>query len=503
MLMEKPEKFCFNKNKLGPLIWKTSLPMFGAILALLLYDLFESSLLALSGVDTLSAIGFTLPLTTAMTAIVIGLSIRSNNKVVKAGCLDKSNISCVITTSLIISVIIVCLFTLLFYTNNEQLLALLGNEQWAAISSTDEKINLVHQQKDYMATRYLSWIFLALIWQVNAIFRALGHGVLASNLMFSWLAVKSLLAALLLLPSNDFFLSPLLGLAYVHVISDALLAIISLVILIKKLKLSFPSWHNIKLRLSTPKKDAVIVVLQQLITPISMALLTIIAASIDHSYVAAFAFIFRLESLLLLIPMVLTTSIPAIIGSNFWVGNRQRVKLAYIIAFSTIIMVQLIIAMVLYFYSSSLSTLLCSQDTVSNYINRYFIWVSWGYLSVGCIMVYQSCLNAKGKTIQALALGISHRVIFLLLFAYIGSVYALEEDFYQGMLFGHVINVAVTINDNFYQGILSGHIASGLLILLLLYKNKTLKLSSISLKQDPKDISNKVDILNKTNQQTS
>ena len=49
--MEKPEIFCFNNNKLGHLIWKTSLPMFGAILALLMYDLFESSLLALSGVD--------------------------------------------------------------------------------------------------------------------------------------------------------------------------------------------------------------------------------------------------------------------------------------------------------------------------------------------------------------------------------------------------------------------------------------------------------------------
>ncbi|WOH37790.1 MATE family efflux transporter [Thalassotalea fonticola] len=452
--------------------------MFGAILALLLYDLLESSLLALSGVNTLAAIGFTLPLTTAMTAMAIGLSIRSNNKIVKSDCLDKSNLASVISTSLLMSVLIVSFFALCAYASNQQLLSLLGNEHWAEISLTNEKVSLVNQQKNYMAARYISWVFLALIWQVNAIFRALGHGVLASNLMFSWLTVKSILALLLLLPSSDFFFSALSGLAYVHVVSDLLLALISLVILIKKLKLSFPSLPELKFQLTSPKKDAVIVILQQLITPISMALLTIIAANIDYSYVAAFAFILRMESLFLLIPMVLTTSMPAIIGSNFWVGNKQRVQHAYFITFSTIILIQLIIAVVLFFYSPLLSTMLCSQDTVANYISRYFIWVSWGYLSMGCIMVYQSCLNAKGKTTQALILGIFHRIVFLLLFSYIGSIYALQEDYYQGMQFGHVINAAITINDHFYQGILSGHIASGVLLLMFLSRNKTLNPSA-------------------------
>jgi len=471
--MDKPEKFCFNNNKIGQLIWKTSFPMFGAILALLLYDLFESSLLALSGVNTLAAIGFTLPLTTAMTAIVIGLSIRSNNKVVKSDCLDKANLASVITTSLLMSVLVVFVFAICAYLSNQQLLSLLGNEQWAGISLTSEKISLVSQQADYMAARYISWVFLALIWQVNAILRALGHGVLASHLMFSWLSVKSILALLLLLPSSDFFLGALSGLIYVHVISDFLLAFISTALLIKKFNLSFPRVQEIKLQLKSPKKNAVIVILQQLVTPFSMALLTIIAANIDYSYVAAFAFILRMESLFLLIPMVLTTSMPAIIGSNFWVGNKQRVKQAYFITFSTIIVIQLIVAVSLFFYSPFLSKMLCSQDTVSNYINRYFIWVSWGYLSIGCIMVYQSCLNAKGKTLQALTLGVCHRIVFLLSFAYLGSLFTLEEDFYQGMLFGHVTKMTITINDHFYQGILTGHIASAALILLFLYRNKT------------------------------
>jgi Na+-driven multidrug efflux pump len=471
--METPEIFCFNTNKLSHLIWKTSLPMIGAILALLLYDLFESSLLALSGADTLTALGFTLPLTAAMTAIAIGLSIRSNNKVIKSACLDKLNLANTMTTSLIMSVLIVSSFALFAYVGNQQLLSLLGISHWAEVNLSSEKLLLLNQQKDYMAARYTSWIFLALIWQVNAILRALGHAILASSLLLSWLTVKSFLAVLLLTPSSDFFLGALSGLSYVHVISDILLAVISLLVVIKKSQLALPSLSVIKLQLTLPKKDAVIVILQQLITPFSMALLTIIAAKIDYSYVAAFAFILRMESLFLLVPMVLTTSMPAIVGSNFWSGNQQRVKQAYLITFSTIILFQFIIAIGLFFYSNYLSAFICSQNTVADYISRYFIWVSWGYLSVGCAMVYQSCLNAKGKCIQALILGLFHRIVLLLPLAYIGSVYALKNDFYQGILFGHVIGDSITTNDHFYQGILTGHLASGVLILIFLYKNQT------------------------------
>ncbi|WP_160173521.1 MATE family efflux transporter [Thalassotalea sp. ND16A] len=452
--------------------------MIGAILALLLYDLFESSLLALSGADTLTAIGFTLPLTTALTAIAIGLSIRSNCKVVKSACLDKANLASTMTTTILMSVLIVSIFALCAYAANQQLLSLLGNNHWAEINLTHEKAALLNQQQEYMAARYIGWVFLALVWQVNAILRAVGHAVLASSLMFSWLALKSILAVLLLTPSSNLFINALSGLAYVHVICDFIFALISLLILIKKSQLSFPTLSVINLQIASPKKDAVIVILQQLVTPLSMALMTIIAANIDYSYVAAFAFILRMESLFLLVPMVLTTSMPAVIGSNFWSGNKHRVKQAYLMAFSAIILSQLIIAVTLFFYSPYLSTTLCSQDTVASYITRYFTWVSWGYLSIGCIMVYQSCLNAKGKALQALILGVFHRIVLLLPLAYIGSIYVLKDGYYQGMLFGHVTNASIAINDHFYQGILAGHMLSGVLILVFLYKNKTLTQST-------------------------
>ena len=45
---------------------------------------------------------------------------------------------------------------------------------------------------NYLDARYFSWIFLGIIWQVNAIFRAVGNSKLASRIMMSWLLVKSI-----------------------------------------------------------------------------------------------------------------------------------------------------------------------------------------------------------------------------------------------------------------------------------------------------------------------
>jgi Na+-driven multidrug efflux pump len=436
--MSEKSHHCFIDDKIPHVIWRYSFPMVGAILALLFYDLLESSLLALSSADTLTALGFTLPVTTAMTAIAIGTSIRCNNKVVKLACLQQEQVAKTITASLTSASFIILMFTLLGLLFGDSLLGLLGNNDWRALKFSLQSTTTADQQSTYMLVRYLGWIFLALIWQTNAIFRALGLTRIASILMLSWLATKSLLAIILLSPSSPFHQQGLLGISIVHGVSDFLFSSISLYILSQKLSLKLPSFDDITANFHQPKFDAFMVVAQQLITPISMAILTLIAASIDYSYVAAFALIFRLEAILLLLPMVLTTSMPAIIGTNFWSGHHHRVSQAYLLVFSTIITAQILIAIVIYYQYDFLTALICPQTSVAILLKQYFIWVPIGYVGAGCAIVYQSCLNAKGKTAQATALGIMHRIVLLLPLALIGSMLSSQHSFFQGIMLGHL-----------------------------------------------------------------
>ena len=411
--------------------------MITAILLLFIYELLESTLIALTSTKVLTALGFTVPITAAMTALAVGTSIRCNNIVVKSLCLNKKSISITTSYSLVLSTLIISGLALICYSFSEQILVTLGNGYWLNSEATINHTNLASEQSDYINNRYGTWIFLGIVWQVNAILRALNHTLLASYLMIFWLVVKGILAITLLYPNSPLYVEGLATLALVHGISDLLFALISLYFLNKKSKLVLPTLKILVNHVSEPKFTSLLVITQQLITPLSMAILTMMAASYNANYVAAFALIFKLDALLLLVPMVLTTSMPAIIGINFWSGFHKRVKQAYYWVFGIIIISQVAIAMLLNLTVDFWSNLLCPHEGITEHLRFYLVWLPWGYIGAACAIVYQSTLNAKDEVIAATLLGICHRLILVLPLAWLGMTIG-EFDIYPSLMFAHL-----------------------------------------------------------------
>ena len=424
------------------LLWFNSIPMVGAILALFAYDLLESSLMAFQSVVGLAAFGFTLPITAAMTAMAIGLSIRSNNKVVHCNCTSPGNLSRETSNTLFLAFIITLFASAIFYIFNKELLLFTGNANWLIEGHGSEAVNT---QSAYLSLRYMGWIFMVLMWQANAILRALGWMHTASLLMFAWMCCKSLLVIIYLVPQSPLYTNGFISLGYVHLTTDLLFAAISLLVLHKKVHLRQPRLKTILRSGFGRRFDGCLVVAQQFITPVSMAALTAIAASIDTSYVAALALLFRLEVLFLLLPMVLTTSMPAIVGANFWLGHKERVKQFYRFAFSTILFFQFIVALFVFTQGHFLSSFICPHDVIASHLRTYLHWVPWGYGAAGIAIVFQSCLNAKNQTIQATFIGIAHRLIAVLPLTILGAVFFGEFGFYQGMMIGHLLAIIPVI----------------------------------------------------------
>jgi len=437
--MDKIIKSQFTNDKLTHVIWRHSFPMFSAILALFAYDLLESSLVALSGAHSLASLGYTLPITAAMTALSIGISIKSNNQVVKHACLAPEKLANIIINLIASAAVAIFLFSLIAMFTGNSLLSMLGNNALSIVTDPWFEQDVVTQQNNYMAIRYVTWIFLMLVWQGNAILRALGQVRTASIIMISWLAVKALIAIILLTPESTWYQGGIIGLGYTHAISDSLFALISLLAIASKIKPETSVITKESFQLRIPSADTFIIMFQQIITPLSMAVLTVIAAKMGNSYVAAFALIFRLEALLLLMPMVLTTSLPTIIGTNFWSGHHDRVKQAYIIVFAAITAFQLILALTLCFNNDFFATFICPQDGVINHIKDYLIWVPWGYFGAGCVIVYQSCLNAEGKALKAATVAFTHRILLLLPLTLLGVVINEKSSFFQGIMLGHML----------------------------------------------------------------
>jgi len=85
-----------------------------------------------------------------------------------------------------------------------------------------------------------------------------------------------------------------------------------------------------------------------------------------------------------------------------------------------VIAAQILIAVILHYSIDFWANSLCPHDSVSIHLKYFLTWLPWGYVGAGCVMVYQSTLNAKDKVIDASILGVSHRLALLLPLAWLG-----------------------------------------------------------------------------------
>jgi Na+-driven multidrug efflux pump len=155
---------------------------------------------------------------------------------------------------------------------------------------------------------------------------------------------------------------------------------------------------------------------------------------------------------------------PAIIGFNYWSGNHTRVKQAFNCMFTVVITAQLFIAIILYCWIDFWATSLCSHDSVSIHLKHFLTWLPWGYIGAGCVIVYQSTLNAKDKVISASILGILHRLIILIPVAWLGFNVS-EFSLYPALMFAHLI--------------------AGIIVFYMFRKNKVKEVSQIESQHKP------------------
>jgi Na+-driven multidrug efflux pump len=142
--------------------------------------------------------------------------------------------------------------------------------------------------------------------------------------------------------------------------------------------------------------------------------------------------------------MVLTTSMPAIIGFNYWSGHHKRVQQAYKHMFSIVLIVQICIAVMLSYSIDFWASSLCPHDSVTIHLRHFLIWLPWGYVGAGCVIVYQSTLNAKDKVIHASLLGLIHRLFLLLPLAWIG-ISSSKYSLYPMLMLAHLLAGLVVI----------------------------------------------------------
>jgi Na+-driven multidrug efflux pump len=432
-------------------------PMMVAIFLLFSYDVLESHLLSTISLEALTALGFTVPLTTAMAAYAIAVTIATNALVTKALSQSKANAAKVIVNLIVLTVILSISFAALGYLLNDYIFRFLGID-YAMLPDSyhlGPRPKLMPLIESYMQWRYIGWVFLVLIWQINSLLRAVGLVTNASALFICWMTSKILLTLFLF---NFTVLSQHAALetaALVHLVADAIFAVISIWLLLKKLNIKAYGQISIE-PLNTFKTMSIVglpATLQQLLTPLSITLLTVMVVSYGQIYVAVLGIVFRLEVLLLLLPMVLTTSLPSIIGVNWWSGHRDRVRWFLFNSKIAVALCQLLIAIALLIWAEHIAAIFSQDQHIQHSIQLYLTIVPIGFVGAGITIICQSSFNATGHFIKASILSLSHRIVLKLSCGYIGIINHGIEGLFIGILCAHLLSagLALIFNRQIYK----------------------------------------------------
>ncbi|OEE69437.1 MATE family efflux transporter [Enterovibrio norvegicus FF-33] len=401
-----------------------TIPMVFGLVAILAFSLVDTFFISLLGTDALAAVSFTFPITFAVNCITMGIGVGLSTCIARSlGKRDIDDAARVSGHGLILAVLLVIVASIIGLSTIDPLFRLLGAQ--------DRLLPLIH---DYMNVWYLSIPLLVIPMAGNSAIRATGDTKTPAKIMIVAGVINGLLDPLLIFGLGPVPELGVQGAAIASAISWAGALVCSLYVLIKRERLlARPSpskliqdWKDI-LAIGTPAA------LSNALNPISGAILMMLLAAQGTAAVAAYGAAQRIESLLLIVMMALTSTLTPLMAQNFGASNPSRAFDALFRAMRFSILFQLLIFIAMVPLSAPIASMFSQEPAVQNKLWHYLIVVPASYGMQGVMMMLVSALNAMKKPVLAFAINLMRLFVLLLPMAWIGSLLDNTEGMFIGI----------------------------------------------------------------------
>lgn len=408
-------------------LWQLSAPMLLAILALFSADIVELYFAARVGHNELTALSFTLPLQLAFSALAVALGIviatRTSQLLGANRCSEippylRGFLSSVVILSLALAALVAVFM--------KPCLMVLGLNQ-LDLGQAGAMLALI---EPYLTIRLMTLVFFLLVWTVFGMLRALGNMAGASRLLLIFSLSQIVISTVLfgVRSEIDLPVSGLSLLALSHGASAFLACVYGVYILQCHERLSVLTWRAsgtmIGFSLGHFMTKLFPVLSVQLMLPLASALLLIIVAGQGAEAVAAFGVILRIEPLALLLPMVLTTSLPIFVGQNWAAQYKARIRSGLLVAALAALIWQLLVAVFLYFSAQAIGESFCHQQRISEYIAQALKILPISYAALAIVMLYVSSCNAQDQVRRAIWVSGVRLFALMLPMAWLGGQWA-------------------------------------------------------------------------------
>ncbi|EKO3932436.1 MATE family efflux transporter [Vibrio fluvialis] len=407
-----------------------TIPMIFGMVAILMFNLVDTFFISLLGTDALAAISYTFPVTFGVNCITMGIGVGLSTSIGRLlGQGDTSNAARFSTHGLLLAVTLVAIACTLGFFTIEPLFLLLGAKA--------ELIPLIEQ---YMQVWYLTIPLLVIPMAGNSAIRATGDTKTPAKMMMLAGAINGCLDPLLIFGYGPFPELGIQGAAIASAFSWLGALIGSLYVLVKRDRLLAPphfaslrhDWQQI-LKIGTPAA------LSTAMSPISGALLMMMLSSHGTAAVAAYGAAQRIESILILVLMSLTSALTPFMAQNFGAQNPTRSFSGLFLSLRFSLIFQLLVFIMMVPLSIPLAALFSQEQAVRDLLWHYLLVVPLSYGFQGVVMMLVSALNALHLPIKAFQWSFMRLFLFTLPSAWLGSTLYGIEGLFIGIALGNVL----------------------------------------------------------------
>ncbi|GAD80889.1 MATE family efflux transporter [Vibrio ezurae] len=407
-----------------------TLPMVLGIVAILMFNLVDTFFISLLGTDALAAISFTFPVTFAMNCITMGIGMGLSTHVGRfLGQKQPEQAARFSSHGILLAVLLISITSLIGLCTIEPLFTHLGAEP--------KLLPLIEQ---YMAVWYLAIPLLVIPMSGNAAIRAYGDTKTPAKIMITAGVINGVLDPFLIFGIGPFPELGIQGAAIATGISWFVAMLASFYILVVRVKLLakpkpkqlLSDWKNI-LKIGTPAA------LSNALNPISAAILMMILASHGTAAVAAYGAAQRIESLLLIVLMALTSVLTPFMSQNLGANNPQRSFKALFMCMRFSVLFQLFVFVVMVPLSTPFASLFSQEESVRHLLWLYLVCVPISYGFQGVVMLLISSLNAMHKPLSAFIWSCLRLFVFTLPCAWLGSQWLGIQGLFIGVSVGNIL----------------------------------------------------------------
>ena len=404
------------EGAIGKRLARLTLPMVWGVFAIVAFNIADTYYVGQLGTDQLAAMSFTFPVVMSLGSLAMGLGIGASSIIARAiGQGDRTRVQRFTTNSLTLGVAAVALLSSIGLLTIDPLFRALG--------ANSQVLPYVRQ---YMEVWYFGMVFLVVPMVGNSAIRASGNTFTPSLIMICSAGVNILLDPLLIFGLWGLPELGLIGAAWATVISRAITLIASLLILkfqedmlspyFPDFKETFWCWRDI-LYVGLPAAGT------NMITPISIGIITSMLAVHGSATVAGFGVASRVESFAMIVLMALAASIGPFVGQNWGAGKYGRVAKAlqqsYLFCLGWGVLMTILLAA-----GASLIVPLFNKDPeVIAIAVTYLRIVPISYGAAGIIQIGNSAFNALGRPIPAVIITVLRMFVLYIPLAYLGSLW--------------------------------------------------------------------------------